>query len=212
MFDNGGTEKSRATEESNRLWQQRIDEYVQLRVPAERAAVSFLEAFAAFDAEAAGSYLADGASTEAIVTEDVQDYREAIALYQALGYEQQLGACQQVGATATGLQVTCPFAYHLLGSDEIGAGPFEGSAFTVTVDNATGLITDVVNDWRGDAFLQAVGDGFIDWVRTTHPEAEATMSVNGGPALTPESLALWEQYRHEYVQYVLGNTPTTTAP
>ena len=37
------------------------------------------------------------------------------------------------------------------------------------------------------------------------------MILDGRPALTPESLALWEQLRHEYVQYVLGTTPTTTA-
>jgi hypothetical protein len=72
------------------------------------------------------------------------------------------------------------------------------------------MITDVTTTWAGDAFLRAVGDPFIEWVTTTYPDAQARMSVNGSPALTPESLALWEQYRHEYVQYVLANTPTTT--
>ena len=36
------------------------------------------------------------------------------------------------------------------------------------------------------------------------------MSVDGRPALTPESLALWEQLRRDYVQHVLGTTPTPT--
>ncbi len=36
------------------------------------------------------------------------------------------------------------------------------------------------------------------------------MTADGRPALTPESLALWEQLRGEYVQHVLGTTPTTT--
>ena len=145
------------------------------------------------------------------MVEDVQDYTQAIALYQAWGYEQELGSCQQFDATATGSQVRCPFAYHLLGSRELGVGPFEGSSFTVTVDDATGMITDVVTTWIGTDFLREVGDPFTEWVTTTYPDAQATMSVDGGPALTPESLALWEQYRQEYVQYVLANTPTTTA-
>jgi hypothetical protein len=208
--DLGGAEKSNATEESNQLWEQRTREYVELRLTAERIAAEFLEAFGAFDAEAAGTYLADGASTEAIVNENVQDYRQAIALYQAWGYEQQLGSCQQVTATATGLEVRCPFTYHLLGSGETGLSPYEGSYFTVTVDNETGMITDVVNTWSGDDFMREYGDAFTSWV-TAHPDAEARMSIDGGPALTPESLALWEQYRHEYVQHVLAGTPTTAA-
>jgi hypothetical protein len=110
------------------------------------------------------------------------------------------------------MQVRCPFTYQLLGSTELGVGPFEGSAFTVTVDNKTGLITDVTNMWDGAEFTVAVADPFTAWLTTNHPDAEATMSVDGSPALTPESLALWEQYRHEYVQHVLGETPVTAAP
>ena len=65
------------------LWDQRLSEWVALRLAAEREATDFLQAFAAFDAEGAGAHLADGASTEGIIGEDVQDYSQAIALYQA---------------------------------------------------------------------------------------------------------------------------------
>ena len=138
--------------------------------------------------------------------EDVQDYRQAIALYQAWGYEQELGSCRQFGATATGSQVRCPFAYHLLGSRELGVGPFDGSYFTVTVDDASGMITEVSHHVdrrrfraRGRGPVHRLGDDDASGC-----EAEL-MSVDGGPALTPESLALWEQSGSEYVQYVLGN-------
>ena len=210
--DRGGSERANATDESNELWQQRTREYIELRRTAERVAADFLHAFGAFDAETAGGYLADGATTDAIVAEEVQDYRQAIALYQAWGYEQQIGTCQQVDATPTALNVRCAFTYHLLGSNELGFGPFEGSEFAVTVDNASGLITDVFNEWNRDQFMRQVGDAFTEWLTTTHPEAAATMSAGDTPALTPESLALWEQYRQEYVQHVLGTTPVTTAP
>ncbi len=194
------------------LWDLHTREYVQLRLAAEQAATQFLEAFGAFDAQAAGAYLADGASTERIVTEDVQDYTEAIELYQALGYRQELGACQQVNATATALSVQCPFSYDLMGSQDMGLGPFEGSRFVVTVDSATGKITQVVNVWNDTNFMREVGTPFIDWVTATYPDAEAVMSVNGSPALTSESLALWALYRDEYVQHVLASPPATTAP
>ena len=106
----------------------------------------------------------------------------------------------------------CAFTYHLLGSNELGFGPFAGSEFAVTVDNASGLITDVFNQWNGDQFMRQVGDAFTEWLTTTHPESTAAMSAGDTPALTPESLALWEQYRQEYVQHVLGTTPVTAAP
>ena len=199
------------TEASIPLWDRRLSEWVALRLAAEREATDFLRSFAAFDAEGAGAYLADGASTEGIIGEDVQDYAQAIALYQAWGYEQQLGSCFQAGATATALEVRCPFAYQLLGSGELGLGPFDGSHFTVTVDNQSGLITKVDSTWLTGDFARNVTDPFTEWLTATHPDAEAQITVAGQPVLTPESLALWEQYRTEYVQYVLGNTPTPTA-
>ena len=107
------------------LWDQRSREWVAARLAAEQVATEFLQTFAAFDAEAAGAYLAPGASTEHLIDQDVADYRQAIALFQAWGYEQELGPCRQLGATATGLHVRCPFAYHLWGSRELGVGPFD---------------------------------------------------------------------------------------
>ena len=35
--------------------------------------------------------------------------------------------------------------------------------------------------------------------------------LESGSASLEESLALWEQHRRDYVQYVLGSTPPTTA-
>ena len=105
----------------------------------------------------------------------------------------------------------CPFAYQLLGSGELGLGPFDGSYFTVTVDNESGLISKVDSTWLTRDFARNVSDRFTEWLTATHPDAEAQITVDGQPAVTPEALALWAQYRQEYVQYVLANTPTTTA-
>ena len=44
---------------------------------------------------------------------------------------------------------------------------FKGSEFAVTVDNASGLITDVSNDWNRDQFMRQVGDAFTEWLTTT---------------------------------------------
>jgi hypothetical protein len=198
------------TEESIRLWEQRSREWVDARLTAEQVATEFLEAFAAFDAEAAGAYLATRASTERIIDQEIADYRDAIALYQAWGYEQDLGACRQFGATATGLEVRCPFAYQLMGSRELGFGPFDGSYFSVTVDDESGMITEVTSTTSSAVFARQVLDPFTNWLTTTHPDAEELMTVNGQPSLTPESLALWEQRWREYGEYVLGTTPATT--
>jgi hypothetical protein len=198
------------TEESIPLWEQRSREWVEARLSAEQLATEFLEAFAAFDAEAAGAYLATGASTERIIDQEIADYRDAIALYQAWGYEQDLGACRQFGATATGLEVRCPFAYQLMGSRELGFGPFDGSYFSVTVDDESGMITEVTSTTSSAAFARQVLDPFTDWLTTTHPDATELMTVDGHPSLTPESLALWQQRWREYGDYVFGTTPATT--
>jgi len=204
LIFNGST-----TEESIRLWEQRSRDWVAARLAAEQGATEFLQAFAAFDAEAASAHLAAAAATERIVPEDVQDYQQAIALYKAMGYEQELGTCRQVNATAAGLEVRCPFAYQFMGSGELGLGPFEGSYFSVVADDS-GMISRVVSVWDTRDFTREIGDPFTDWVTTTHPDEAELMSVNASPALTPESLALWEQLRGEYVQYVLSSAPSTT--
>jgi hypothetical protein len=206
-------ELQRADLESIRLWEQRSREWVAARLAAEQVATVFLQAFAAFDAEAAGAYLATGASTDHVINQRAAgaDYRQAIALSRAMGYEYELGACQQSGATATELHVRCPFAYHVLGSRELGLGPFDQNYFTVTVDDASGMITNVNSSWADGDFGRELGDPFATWVETTHPDELELMTADGSPAWTPESLALWEQLRGEYVQHVLGTTPTTTA-
>jgi hypothetical protein len=99
----------------------------------------------------------------------------------------------------------------LLGSRELGVGPFDQNYFTVTVDTAGGMITEVNSSWRDTEFSREVAEPFSAWVETTHPDQLEVMTLDGSPALTPESLALWEQLRLEYVEYVLGTTPTTTA-
>ena len=211
IMDAGGDLSDSQRQEMNRLWELRSREWVELRLTAERVAAQFLEAFEAFDAEAAGTYLATGASTEHLINQEVADYRQAIALFHAWGYEQELGSCQQVDATATELHVRCPFAYHLLGSRELGVGPFDQNYFTVTVDDASGMITKVNSSWRDADFSREVTDPFSEWATSTHPDEVEVMTLDDSPALTPEALALWEQLRLEYVQYVLGTTPTTTA-
>jgi hypothetical protein len=198
--------------ESNRLWEQRSREWVEQRLTAERAATGFVEAFAAFDAEAAGAHLASGVPTQRMFVQDVEDYRQAIALYQAMGYELELEPCRQISATSTGLKVECRFVFHVLGSREVGVGPFDPNYFTLTVNGESGLITEATAFWNFDAFMRAIGQPFINWMLTTHPAEAVVMNVDGSPSLTPESLALWEQYRQEYVQHVLAATSPTTAP
>ena len=92
---------------------------------------------------------------------------------------------------------------------ELGVGPFDQNYFTVTVDDASGMITEVNSSWRGaDDLMREVGDPFTVWVTTTYPDDVAVMTANGQPALTPESLALWDAHWRGYVQHVLGTTPT----
>jgi len=175
--------------------------------PADTEAVlvasGFLEAFGAFDAERARTYLAEGADITGM-TEGmgVEGLPLMISWLEASGYQQTITSCE-AGTSGTDTSVLCTFDFHGLRSDEIGRGPFTGSDFAITVRD--GAISRASMTWETQKFSPQMWEPFADWVSTIHPKDAAVMYQDATLTnfrLTEESIRLWDQHTREYVKEV----------
>ena len=113
----------------------------------KEVATDFVEAFGAFDADRAISYLADDADLLPFMTHvgirdaegTLDEFRLLVSSWQAQGYKQMFDSCEELESARPGdpaaldTQVRCTFDFHNLGSDEIGLGPYGGSYFFLNV-------------------------------------------------------------------------------
>jgi hypothetical protein len=108
--------------------------------PADAAALQvatgFLEAYGAFNAEQATTYLADGADLTGFIgsgyAEGPERLPRFISFLEAEGYEQTITSCEG-SPVGPDISVTCAFDFHAIRSDAIGRGPYSGSYFDFTV-------------------------------------------------------------------------------
>ena len=182
---------------------------------AEEVVSGFLEAYGAFDVDRALAYLADDADISPLLKSvgkvDVEgrqdEFRLVVSWLEAQGYKQVLDtrpqgrtlACEEQGSSASQTTLRCEFAFHLLGSREIGLGPFGGSYFDLTVRD--GEITRASTYWETAEFSPQLWEPFASWVSLAHPDDAAVMYVDethSGARLTEESIPLWELHTGEY--------------
>jgi hypothetical protein len=175
--------------------------------PADAAAVQvatgFLDAFGAFDAERARTYLAADADITGMTEgKGVEGLSLMTSWLEASGYQQTITSCE-AGTSGPDTSVVCAFDFHGIRSDEIGRGPFSGSDFTITVRD--GAISQASLNWDIGKFSPQIWEPFADWVSTTYPKDAAVMYQDGTLSnfrLTEESIRLWEQHSKEYVKEV----------
>ena len=180
---------------------------------AEKVATSFLEAYGAFDVEQAITYLSDDADISGLISSvgSLQDsvgsqdaagslkaFRLLVSFLEAEAYKQMLHSCEEVGSSASGTDLRCPFDFHAIRSDEIGLGPFSGSYFDLTVGD--GEVVRASTTWDIGEFSPQMWEPFADWVFAAYPEDLKVMYTGGGTGvqLTEESIRLWEQRSREY--------------
>jgi hypothetical protein len=176
---------------------------------AEEVATSFVEAFGAFHAEQAISYLADDADISQVISSvgaqgvegTLGEFRLLLSLLEATGYKQMLDSCEDLGSSASGTSLRCTFDYHNFRSDEIGRGPFSGSSFSLIVRD--GEIVQARMDFGIDEFSPQMWEPFAGWVSKAYPEDAAVMyDGDSGVRLTEESIGLWERHTQGYVEEV----------
>jgi hypothetical protein len=181
---------------------------------AQEVATGFVEAFGAFDADRAISYLADDADIlplmRAVGIQDAEgtldEFRLLISLEQASSSKLTLDPCEETERSASATEVRCRFDVHSLGSDEIGLGPYSGNFFALTVRDGEIVRASQYRDYT-EIFTQ-LWEPFSTWVATNYPEDVEVMYQTGshGVRLSPESTRLWEQHTREYVEDVKQGT------
>ena len=130
----------------------------------------------------------------------VEEFRLLISWLEAVDYEQLLDSCAERRSSASGSDVRCTFDFHLLGSAELGLGPFGLSYFDLTV--LSGEIVRASTQWGTEQLSPQAWEPFASWVSTEYPDDAAVMYADdtySGVRLTAESIPLWDQHSHEYV-------------
>lgn len=181
---------------------------------AEEIATSFVEAYGAFDAEEAITYLAPDATILELIGSigahrGVQGTPEElpllISMLRAEGYRQSLDSCKAQGDSASGTLVHCTFDFHLFGSDQIGLSPYDGSSFDLTV--LDGKIVRAAASFEVEEFSPEMWEPFEAWVSEAHPDDATAMyddETHTGVRLTEDSVQLWRRHVREYVE-VMGS-------
>jgi hypothetical protein len=186
---------------------------------AQKVATGFLEAFGAFDADRAITYLADDANIAdlgssaggASVEGTPEELPLVISLLEAQGYKQELSpnSCEELVSSENVTTLRCAFDFHLFGSDEIGLGPFSGSYFDLIVRD--GEILRAAQSWEIGEFSPQMWEPFADWVSANYPEDAAVMyedEAHSMVRLSEKSVRLWERHTRGYVA---TETPQTVA-
>lgn len=105
-------------------------------------------------------------------------------------------------SVSRGSTVDCPYEYQMLGSDQLGLGPYPGVAHVTVRDGQVVAVSGAFPAPQGsadDPFSHEVWEPFETWVHDNHPEDVDALSVSGS-WLTDESFHIWETLVPEYVE------------
>jgi hypothetical protein len=178
---------------------------------AEEVALGFLDAYAAFDAQKAMTYVADDADLSSLmdVTQQFPSNTEGVSLrlsrLQAVSDETTVTSCE-AAPFGSDTSVVCGFVFHALGSDQIGRGPFSGSSFVFTIRDGAIVRAGAARNLH--KFNRQMWKPFAEWVSSTYPKDAAVMYVDGTleARFSLESIRLWEQHTRDYVKAVQQGT------
>jgi hypothetical protein len=96
---------------------------------------------------------------------------------------------------------SCPFAMHLLGSREVGKGPFPDNVLNVDVSGGKVTSADSVIPFETNGVLRYL-HSIYGWIGENHPKNEHFLlqdEVDVKRADWPRYSELWKQYVREYV-------------
>lgn len=172
-------------------------EPAQTPTPAEQVAAGFLNAYAAADDQLMATQLAAGAHLGDLRDSAGARWREAA------GYRILNESCQQQATTTARIRVVCTFDYHMLGSDQLGRGPFTGDKLIVTVKDDKIVTAKEVDTFLTNGFSSQMWIPFSGFVVGEFPKDASIMysdwPATDSPATTDRSIALWAEHSQDYV-------------
>ncbi len=173
-------------------------------LPSEPEAIArgFLDAAGDYDGERAMSYLTDDGI--ASIADTPEEAALSLAMMEAHRWKQTITGCEQQGDSPDSVTIRCTFDLHILGSDQLGLGPFGGNYWDLTIRD--GKIFSVFQEFPFDTngVAELMWDPLAEWIAAEHPEDVAVMYDAGQTMfrLTVESIRLWAQRVPEYVAAV----------
>ena len=182
----------RLTPEAIALFEQHTTEF-----EAVQTGMRFVEARDRWDGAAVRALVADDAVINDLAVSTADDYLAAAQVEQATGWRYMEPSCRATVGDPP-VQVTCAYVMQNAWSQALGVGPFTGSRFYFVIDN--GQIEQVNHGFDFSRFSQ-VYNVFFEWVSDAHPgDADVMIADSSGNfRLTPEAIALFEQYTTEFV-------------
>jgi hypothetical protein len=163
-----------------------------------QTAVDFLDAYSAYDADRAATYLSADALAELGGLEGLRLHRKWA---QSHGYQVIVDACEVLIAASARTTVRCGYSFHAIRSDELGLGPFHDNHFLIDVSNGqVDAVRDRI-DYTTNGFNDQMWVPFSKWVTEHHPDDVEVMYDDGLTSyeVSDESARLWERHSTEYV-------------
>ena len=181
----------------------------QPAAPLEIAA-DFFEARTNWDGEAVEALVDPRADLDGEFFTSPTGYPRLAAFDAATGTVYRVGDCTEaaIAGSTVRVRVSCTYSFENDWSRALGVEiPEMGNVFTFEI--IEGKI-HYVEARVSQGFLDGVWNSFLTWLEEAHPDDLGTMFIGtpraawpgNRPSLTPESLALWEMYTDEFVEYV----------
>ena len=163
---------------------------------AEQIAREFIEGRDTWDGEKVRALVADDAVIDgetAVATADDYGIRADFERITKWRFQNPQCRTTTVGPPA---EVTCSYLMSNAWTTALGVGPYTGSSFQFVI--ADGLIQRVTHDRDLSRFDPEAFSVWNGWLEDTHPDDFDVMYDEGGPNLTPDALALFEQRVPEF--------------
>lgn len=164
---------------------------------AESVALSFLEARATWDAEAAFRAIAvDVESFDIQRIATLEDYRDAFAYYETVNWHWDIGSCEE--STEEAGSVSCSVEHGNDWTRALELGPYP---MTFHFDIQDRKIVGIYPDWNRD-FVEDGLQVFLAFLRENHPEDYGLIYSESSPFLPrgEQALALLERYTEEFAR------------
>ena len=147
---------------------------------------------------------------------------DEIAWRNAIGWDITIDSCVVTSPELTNFRVSCAATHQNDWSRSLGFDPYPGAEFSIRVADQqltevfeSPMVTEAWVTFPGTEFVPEVWNPFMSWLEKGHPsdidamllppqadDASAFLPGLRKPIITPESIALWEQYTAEFVAEV----------
>ena len=158
------------------------------------------ELFIEGDATTAVGLLANDAVFDHSTATSVEEYSAFRDWQVATGAFATVTECSETPAGVT-VEVSCSYIHGNAWSEALDVGPYDGSKWVFVIGD--GQIQELRQTFDFSEFAPQANLPFRRWLEDAHPADFMMMTQPedkwGSVTLTPESIALWEQYTNEFV-------------